>query len=67
MQPESALKGDAGSLTRRKMNMEKISKQNLKALESIKRIIEIEEERDVTLDQTLDRVLSHYRTHVPFG
>lgn len=49
------------------MNTEKISKQNLNALESIRKIIEIEEERDVTLDQTLDRVLSHYGTHVPFG
>jgi len=29
----------------------------MKALESIKEIIETEEERDVTLDQTLSRVL----------
>jgi hypothetical protein len=42
----------------------KLSKENLKALESIKEIIETEEERDVTLDQTLSRVL--VRARVPF-
>jgi hypothetical protein len=44
----------------------KLSKENMKALESSKEIIETEEERDVTLDQTLSRVLSHYRQFVPF-
>ena len=43
-----------------------LSKENLRALESIKGIIETEEERDVMLDQTLSRVLVHYRRLVPF-
>jgi hypothetical protein len=32
---------------------------NLRAIESIKGIIEQEEQRDVTLDQTLSKVLVH--------
>jgi hypothetical protein len=44
----------------------KLSKENLRALESIRGIIETEEEKDVTLDQTLSRVLVHYRRFVPF-
>jgi hypothetical protein len=37
-----------------------------RALESIKGIIETEDERDVMLDQTLSRILVHYRRFVPF-
>lgn len=44
----------------------KISKRDLRSLESIKEIIEVEEERKVTLDQTLERVLNHYRRYIPF-
>jgi len=66
MQYESALKAD--TLTQPQPTMEKreISEQNLRALESIKEIIEVEEEKNVTFDQTLARVLSHYRRFVPF-
>lgn len=47
------------------MKKPKISKRNLRSLESIKEIIEVEEERKVTL-RTLDRVLNHYRSYVPY-
>jgi hypothetical protein len=48
------------------MKKAEISEQSLRALESIKEIIEVEEEKNVTLDQTLTRVLSNYRRYVPF-
>jgi hypothetical protein len=48
------------------MKKGEISEQNLRALESIKEIIEVEEEKKVTLDQALARVLSNYRRFVPF-
>ena len=48
------------------MKKDEISEQNLRALESIKEIIEVEEEKKVTLDQTLTRVLSNYNRYVPF-
>lgn len=66
MQPESELKVDASTQQRPMMKKREISEQNLRALESIREIIEIEEEKNVTLDQTLDRVLSNYRRYVPF-
>jgi len=66
MQFESMLKADTPTQPRPTMWKSKLSKENMKALESIKEIIETEEERDVTLDQTLSRVLSHYRQFVPF-
>lgn len=42
-----------------------ISEKNRKALEAVRKIIEIEEEKTTTLDAALDRVLSHYRQYVP--
>ena len=66
MQPESKLKADALTQPRPTMKKGEISEQNLRALESIKEIIEVEEEKRVTLDQTLARVLSNYRRFVPF-
>jgi hypothetical protein len=44
----------------------KMSEQNRKSLESIREIIEVEEEKTLTLDETLSRVLRHYRRFVPF-
>lgn len=66
MQPESELKADASTQPRPTMKKGEISEQNLRALESIKEIIEVEEEKKVTLDQALARVLSNYRRFVPF-
>lgn len=66
MQYESALKADTLTQPRPTMEKREISEQNLRALESIKEIIEVEEEKNVTFDQTLARVLSHYRRFVPF-
>ncbi len=48
------------------MILAKISEKNRKALESIREMIEVEEEKTPTLDETLGRVLSHYRRFVPF-
>jgi hypothetical protein len=66
MQPELELKAYASTQPRPTMKKGEISEKNLRALESIKEIIEVEEEKNVTLDQTLSRVLSHYRRYVPF-
>lgn len=66
MQLESALKADTSTQPRPTMEKREISERNLRALESIKEIIEVEEEKNVTLDQTLSKVLNHYRRFVPF-
>jgi len=66
MQPELELKADAPTQPRPTMKKAEISEHNLRALESIKEIIEVEEEKNVTLDQTLTRVLINYRRYVPF-
>ncbi len=67
MQPELELKADAPTQPRPTMKKDEISERNLRALESIKEIIEVEEEKKMTLDQTLTRVLSNYSRYVPFG
>jgi hypothetical protein len=66
MQPESTLKAEHQTQSRPTMANERISEQNRKCLEAIKEIIEVEEEKNVSLDETLGRVLSHYRQFVPF-
>ena len=48
------------------MILGKISEKNRNALEAVREMIEIEEERTPTLDEALGRVLSHYRRFVPF-
>lgn len=47
--------------------MKDISKSNLKDLEAIRGIIEIETGEDVTVDQVLTRILDFYQKFVPFG
>ena len=49
------------------MKTQGISEQNLKALELIREIMVEEDGKEVTVDQTLRRVLEHYKTHVPFN
>jgi hypothetical protein len=44
----------------------KVSEQNLKALNAIKEIIEVEEDREVSVDQVLSRVIRLYRRFVPY-
>ena len=44
----------------------KVSEQNLKALNAIKEIIEVEEDREVSVDQVLSRVIGLYRRFVPY-
>jgi hypothetical protein len=48
------------------MILAKISEKNKRALESILEIIEVEEERTLTLDEVLCRLLNHYKQFVPF-
>lgn len=45
----------------------KISEVNLKKLESIQDIIEAEEDSNVSLDETLSRVLKFYGRFVPYN
>jgi len=43
----------------------KISNYNLKNIEDIREIIKVEEGKDVTVEETLDRVLRFYKKYVP--
>jgi hypothetical protein len=54
-------------LPRRKMVEKKISDVNLKKLESIQDVIEVEEGEAVSLDETLSRVLRFYGRFVPYN
>jgi len=45
----------------------KISEVNLKKLESIQGVINVEEGDAVSLDETLSRVLRFYRRFVPYS
>ena len=66
MQHELTLKAERPTRPRPTMILGKISEKNRNALEAVRKIIEIEEERTPTLDEALERVLSHYRQYVPF-
>ncbi|MCK4318307.1 hypothetical protein KAW53_06040 [Candidatus Bathyarchaeota archaeon] len=45
----------------------KISEVNLKKLESIRGVINVEEDEAVSLDETLSRVLKFYGKFVPYN
>jgi len=45
----------------------KISEVNLKKLESIRGVINVEEDEAVSLDETLSRVLKFYGKFVPYS
>ena len=45
----------------------KISNYNLKKIEDIRVVIEAEEGKDVTIEETLDRVLRFYKKFVPYN
>ncbi len=45
----------------------KISNYNLKKIEDIREVIEAEEGIDVTVEETLDRVLRFYKKYVPYN
>jgi len=45
----------------------KISEVNLRKLESIQGVINVEEDEAVTLDETLSRVLRFYGKFVPYN
>ena len=45
----------------------KISNYNLKKIEDIREVIEAEEGKVVTVEETLDRVLRFYKKFVPYN
>jgi len=45
----------------------KISNYNLKNIKDIREVIEAEEGKDVTVEETLDRVLKFYKKYVPYN
>ena len=45
----------------------KISNYNLKKIEDIRVVIEEEEGKDVTVEETLDRILRFYKKFVPYN
>ncbi|MBT3284890.1 hypothetical protein HN807_01245 [Candidatus Bathyarchaeota archaeon] len=45
----------------------KISNINLKKIEDIREIIEVEEGKEVTTEETLDRILRFYKKFVPYN
>ena len=51
---------------RRLRNM-KISNINLKKIEDIREVIEAEEGKEVSAEETLDRVLRFYKKYVPYN
>ncbi|MFP3951183.1 MAG: hypothetical protein ACLFVP_03455 [Candidatus Bathyarchaeia archaeon] len=49
------------------MKSEKISGLNIENLRAIRGIIEVEDGREVTLNQALERVLDFYKKYVPYN
>ncbi len=45
----------------------KVSNYNLKKIEDIREVIEAEEGKKVTVEETLDRVLRFYKKYVPYN
>ena len=62
--PESALYAE--KRLNRLRNM-RISNYNLKNIEDIREVIEAEEGKDFTVEETLDRVLRFYKKFVPYN
>ncbi len=54
-------------MPRRKMVEKKLSEDNLRKLESIQDVINVEEGDAVSLDEALSRVLSFYERFVPYN
>jgi uncharacterized protein Veg len=44
-----------------------VSNYNVKKIEDIREVIEAEEGKEVTLEETLDRVLRFYKNFVPYN
>ncbi len=64
MKLESALYAENRLGFLRKM---KISNNNLKEIEDLRTVIEVEEGKEVTVEETLDRVLCFYKKYVPYN
>ena len=45
----------------------KLSNNNLREIEKLRTVIEVEEGKEVTVEETLDRVLSFYKKYVPYN
>jgi hypothetical protein len=64
------MKLESALLTEKRFNRlrnMKISNINLKNIEDIREVIEAEEGKEVTAEETLDRVLSFYKRFVPYN
>ncbi len=64
------MKLESALLTEKRFNRlrnMKISKINLKNIEDIREVIEAEEGKVVTAEETLDRVLIFYKRFVPYN
>jgi hypothetical protein len=44
-----------------------ISKYNMKKIEDLREVIATEEGKEVTFEETLDRVLRFYKKYVPYN
>ena len=64
MKLESALYAENRFGFLRKM---KLSNNNLREIEKLRTVIEVEEGKEVTVEETLDRVLSFYKKYVPYN
>ncbi len=64
------MKLESALLTEKRFNRlrnMKISNINLKNIEDIREVIEAEEGKEVTAEETLDRVLRFYKRFVPYN
>lgn len=64
------MKLESALLTEKRFNRlrnMKISNINLKNIEDIREVIEAEEGKEVTAEETLDRVLIFYKRFVPYN
>jgi hypothetical protein len=44
----------------------KLSVNSIKEIEQLRTVIEVEEGKEVTMDETLNRVLQFYKKYVPY-
>ncbi len=55
-----------GALNESHLRVLELRRQNLKDLRTLQKVIFIEESKELTLDEVLNRILSFYRKFVPY-
>lgn len=55
-----------GALKESHLRVLELRRQNLKDLRTLQKVIFIEESKELTLDEVLNRILSFYRKFVPY-